>query len=188
MKNRILLFAMSLVFYNLTFCQDSSKTIPINISYFGETIVHPGISLGYEHPLRRSNFIPTITIGTYLHSRNHRAVFVNASINWRKTFKFGYSMEYGIGLGYLHTWEHGGKTYVVNDDESVETKTKWGQPNFMPSIKLGLLGWDFRKKTNIPFRINADIIVFGQYPFNNFIMPHTALKLGATYFFKTKEL
>jgi hypothetical protein len=33
-------------------------------------------------------------------------------------------------------------------------------------------------------RINADIIVFGQYPFNNYMLPHAALKIGATYYYE----
>jgi hypothetical protein len=158
------------------------ENIPINVSYFGETIIHPGIEIGYENTFFKSfNF--TISIGTYIHQRNHVGLFINTGFNWRHTFPIGYSMEFGLGLGYLHTWEHGGDTYIVDDNGNVSVKTKYGHPHFMPIIKLGLLGWDFRQKMNIPIRLNCDVIIFGQYPFNNYIMPHAALKFGATYYF-----
>jgi len=35
---------------------------------------------------------------------------------------------------------------------------------FLEALTIGVFGWDLRKKTNIPMRINADAIVFGQYP------------------------
>jgi hypothetical protein len=162
--------------------QEKNKLIPVNISYFGETIVHPGIVIGYENTFFRSfNF--TVSMGTYLHKRNHTGLFWETGINWRHTFPIGYSMEFGLGLGYLHTWEHGGDIYMVDGDGNVSIEPKYGHPHFMPSVKLGLLGWVFRKKTEIPLRLNADIIIFGQYPFNNYMLPHAVLKAGGTYYF-----
>ena len=154
----------------------------INISYFGETFFRPGIAIGYENTFFKGfNF--TVSIGTYVHQRNHTGLFLNGGLNWRHTFPIGYSMEFGIGLGYLHTWPHGGTIYTVNDTGDVSVKKNYGLPHFMPSVKLGLLGWDFRKKTNIPLRLNSDIIIFGQLPYNSYILPHIALNIGGTYYF-----
>lgn len=162
--------------------QETQKQLPINISYFGHSILHPGIEAGYENNFW-GPFNFTVSIGTYVHQRNHTAAFLNAGINWRHTFPIGYSMEFGLGLGYLHTWQHGGPIYTVDDNGNVNKEIAIGRPSLMPSLKLGLLGWDFRKKTSIPLRINVDAIAFGQYPYNNFIMPRFALKAGATYYF-----
>jgi hypothetical protein len=160
----------------------NKKEIPINISYFGDYLLHPGIEIGYENTFYKGfNF--TVSIGTYIHQRNHVGLFFNAGANWRHTFPIGYSVELGLGLGYMHKWEHGGDTYLVDDSGNVSVKPKYGQPRFMPFVKLGLLGWDFRKKTNLPLRINVDVIGFAEYPFNNFILPHFALKVGGTYYF-----
>jgi len=179
-KKNILLLVLLLTGYSV-YGQDK-KNIPINISYYGETLIHPGIEIGYENTFFKSfNF--TVGIGTYIHQRNHVGLFVNTGINWRHTFPIGYSMEFGLGLGYLHTWEHGGDTYIVNDSGNASVKPKHGRPHFMPIAKLGLLGWDFRKKTDIPLRINTDIVFLGQYPFNSYILPHAAIKFGATYYF-----
>jgi hypothetical protein len=124
--------------------QENNKVIPVNISYFGETMVHPGIAISYENTFFRSfNF--TVSIGTYFYKRNHTGIFLETGFNWRLTFPIGYSMEFGLGLGYMHTWEHGGDTYTVDDNRNVSVKPKYGHPHFMPSVKLGLLGWDFRK-------------------------------------------
>jgi hypothetical protein len=163
-----------------------AQEIPINFSYFGEMVTRPGIEIGYEYNFYKG-FNLTGSVGTYVHQRNHTGLFLNGGLNWRHTFPIGYSMEFGIGLGYLHTWVHGGSIYVVDNNGNVSTKTKIGQPHFMPSVKLGLLGWDLREITNIPMRINTDLIIFGRYPFNNYIMPHAALKVGATYFFSLKQ-
>jgi len=167
---------------NTIYGQDNKRVLPINVSYFGDTLINPGIEIGYENTFWRS-FNYTVSIGTYVHQRNHTGLFLEAGINWRHTFPIGYSMEFGLGLGYLHTWEHGGDTYVVDDNGNVSVNPKYGHPHFMPSVKLGLIGWDFREKTNIPLRLNADIIIFGQYPFNNYMLPHAALKIGGTYYF-----
>ena len=161
---------------------ENKKTLPINISYFGETFIHPGMEIGYENHFFKS-FLYTVSMGVYFHQRNHTGLFLSGGLNWRHTFSFGYSPEFGIGVGYLHTWQAGGSSYVVDKDGKVSQKTNGGRAHVMPSIKLGLLGWDLRKKTNIPLRMNADIVVFGRYPFNNFVMPHFALKIGATYYF-----
>ena len=160
----------------------NARQIPINLSYFGETLVHPGFEAGYENNFYKW-FNYTASIGHYVHQRHHTGLFLNAGINWRYTFSIGYSVEFGVGLGYLHTWQHGGKTYTVDDEGNVDRKFVIGHPGFMPSVKFGLLGWDLRKKTNIPMRINIDAIVFGQLPYNRYIMPHFALKAGATYYF-----
>jgi len=183
---KYLCFCALLFAGNIIFAQENKRVIPINFSYFGETITHPGFEIGYENSFHKGfNF--TVSIGTYVHQRNHVGLFINGGLNWRHTFPIGYSPEIGIGLGYLHKWEHGGSTYTVDDNGNVSTKPKYGQPSFMPSIKLGFFGWDLRKKTNIPIRINTDIIAFGQYPFNNYIMPQIALKVGATYYFELRQ-
>ena len=106
------------------FGQDSGKTIPINVSYFGETIVHPGLEIGYENGFLQ-HFNYTVSAGTYLHQRYQTGLFINAGVNWRYTFSFGYSIELGLGLGYLHTWQHGGDTYIVDDSGNVSIKTEF---------------------------------------------------------------
>jgi len=179
---KIAVFLAVAIFAHSIHAQENQQQIPINISYFGETLIHPGIEVGYEGRLYKW-FNYTVSIGTYIHQRHHTGWFLNADFNWRYTFPVGYSPELGIGLGYLHTWQHGGKTYTVDDNGNVATKTVYGNPSFMPTVKIGFFGWDFRKKTNIPMRINLDAIAFGQLPYNRFIMPHFALKAGATYYF-----
>ena len=182
--NRFVVLLLVVIFSHSVFGQEDhgDMQIPINFSYFGETLVHPGFEVGYENNFYKW-FNYTASIGYYVHQRHHAGLFLNAGINWRYTFSFGYSVELGIGLGYLHTWQHGGKTYTVDDGGNVDRKIVIGHPSFMPVVKIGLLGWDLRKKTDIPIRINIDAIAFGQLPYNRYIMPHFALKAGATYYF-----
>jgi hypothetical protein len=112
---------------------------------------------------------------------------VSGDINWRKTFTCGYGLNFGVGIGYLHTWPHGGKIYTVDDNGTVDIKTNWGKPSLMPSLKLGLLSWDFRRRSSLPLRLFSDIIIFGEYLYNDYIMPHAALNLGATYYFQEEN-
>lgn len=176
-----LLISIFMVLLSVYYGFGQERVIPINISYFGETLTHPGIEIGYEINFYKA-LIFTASIGTYIHQRNHVGLFLSSGLNWRHTFSIGYSMEFGLGLGYLHTWAHGGNIYTVDDNGNVSLKQNFGRPHFMPIVRLGLLGWDFRKKTNIPLRLNADIIGFGQYPFNSFMMPHVAIRIGGTYY------
>ena len=180
MNKKYVLFLALICVIQSAFGQDK-KVIPINISYFGETLIHPGVEIGYENTFFKS-FNYTLSIGTYIHQRNHVGLFLNSGLNWRHTFPIGYSVEFGLGLGYLHYWEHGGDTYTVDGDGDVSRKPKYGHPQFMPTVKLGVLGWDFRKKTNIPLRLNADAIIFGRYPYNSYMLPGFALKVGGTYY------
>jgi hypothetical protein len=178
-KKYFILVFMILSVYSI-FGQE--KIIPISINYFGETFSNPGIEIGYENTFYKGfNF--TASIGTYIHQRNHVGLFLCSGLNWRHTFPIGYSMEFGLALGYLHTWAHGGKIYTVDNNGNISEKPNYGRPHFMPMVKLGLLGWDFRKKANIPLRLNADIVGFGQYPFNTYLLPHIAVKIGGTYYF-----
>jgi hypothetical protein len=173
------------VFFNafLVNAQFYENEIPITGSYFGETLLHPGIYLGSEWPVRK-NLVVGYGLGTYLHCKHHLGLFLSGDFSWRKTFRPGYTICFGLGIGYLHTWPHGGKIYSVDENGNIESVTNWGQPSVMPSLKLGLLGWDFRQKTSFPCRIFADVVIFGQYPYNDYIMPHAALSLGATYYLK----
>ena len=177
-----------LVIFNPVFgsAQFFKGEIPVTASYLGETLLHPGIYLGSEYSIK-NNLVACFGMGTYLHCKHHLGAFISSDLNWRKTFRFGYGLDFGIGIGYLHTWPHGGEIYIVNDNGDIETKTNWGKPSVMPSLKLGLLSWDFRQKNIFPCRIFADIIIFGQYPYNDYMMPHAALNMGATYYLKTEE-
>ncbi len=165
------------------YAQSFKSEIPITGSYFGETLVHPGIYIGSEYSIKKS-LVACFGLGSYLHYKHHVGLFLSGEVDWRKTFKSGYVLSFGIGIGYLHAWPHGGEIYTVDDNGDVESKTNWGRPSLMPSLKLGLLSWDFRQKDIFPCRIFADIVLFGQYPYNDYMMPHAALSLGLTYYLK----
>ena len=52
----------------------------ITIAYFGETLTHPGLSLGIEHTLwekKKKKLITSANIGWYTHPRHHHAAFLN---------------------------------------------------------------------------------------------------------------
>ena len=157
------------------------RVLPVTAGYFGETLAHPGLYVGTERSLAMG-FGVEYGVGGYVHYRYQSALFASVAMSWRLTTAVGYTFSLAVGIGYLHAFRSGGPTYTVYDSGQVEETTDWGSPSFMPSFKLGLLGWDFRTRAGLPWRVSADAIAFGQYPINDFMMPHAALLVSATYF------
>jgi hypothetical protein len=152
-----------------------------SVAYLGEFLLHPGVLAGIELPLstsrwrvRQGAFLAAANAGTYIHFRNHVGVRIDAQAGYRFTFGSGVFVEGFAGLGYLHTFL-GADVYEVSDDGRVSQVTDWGRPAFMPTASLGG-GFNWQRARIAPFlRVEA----FGQYPFNDNMLPHFALLLGA---------
>jgi len=182
---KLILFIL-IISGSLIYSQENNSEIPVNFSLFWEPYFHPGFQIGYENNFHKGlNF--TVSIGFFIHQKTQAGLFFSGGLNWRFTFSSGYSPETGIGLGYLHTWVHGDPTYIVDNEGNISIKPKAGRSHFMPLVKLGFLGWDLRENTDIPMRINSDIIIYGQYPFNNYVLPHLAFNTGITYYFEINQ-
>ncbi|MDR1566548.1 MAG: hypothetical protein LBS48_04595, partial [Treponema sp.] len=89
---KYIVFALVLLAVHPIYGQEK-KAIPINISYFGDSLLHPGIEIGYENTFYKlfkfTSFNFTASLGYYVHQRNHAGLFLNAGINWRLTFPIG---------------------------------------------------------------------------------------------------
>ncbi len=167
----------------------SVRKLPLTVCYFGETITHPGLSVGTELSLNGNavhNLFVTANIGSYLHVRNHAALFINTEFGYRITARSGYYFEVLAGAGYMHTWLDG-TVYEIGDDGLVYEIADPGRPAFMPSVTVGLFGWDFSKKNLGNFRTFIRLQAFGQYPYNTVMLPHLALQAGVTYYFPTRQ-
>lgn len=176
------------------------KDLTINVSYFGESITHPGLKVGIEHSLWENSFQKTTSkgnqfnkkqslflssnVGFYHHRRFHTALFVNGELGYRKVKKRGFKAEMLVGVGIMRTFLSG-NTFSVLENGEIELQRGAGQYGFMPSLAVAF-GKDlsFTKNRNWAFHIKPSI--YFQVPYNHTILPHFALETGITYAFKSK--
>lgn len=181
MKRTLLLLSLLLLSASL-FSGDKqykNEKHPLVISYFGEMVLNPGIVVGTEFDIiktKRHDFFYTINLGSYIHPKNHIPVFLNSELGYRHNFNFGLSLDTMLGVGYFHRFVDG-KVYHEKDGEIVE-KPNLGMPKVMPTFSLGA-GYNFSRKFGKPFSLFFKAQAFGEYPYNNYIMPHFVLQLGA---------
>lgn len=176
--------AILIIALNLGFAQQSDlPKKKFFISYFGETITHPGMNAGIEYyPYQNEKFqiIISPNIGGYTHIRNNTSVFLRFQWGQRIIFKTGVIVEEFLGLGYLHHFSHGGENYEVLPNGGVVEVKKTGNPMFMPSLQIGT-GYDFSKKTNLNLTYFLRTEFFWKAPFNGYYLTHVALNTGLTF-------
>lgn len=155
----------------------------VTASYFGETLVHGGATLGVEAYLMeggQAKMILSPNLGYYLHPQNHHGAFVDLQYGGRLTADVGLFGDAFLGLGYFHRFPDG-EIFRV-DDGDVDGTANTGNPNLMGSAFLGV-GWDLQQIGVAPVSLHLRVGGFGEYPFNNTILGHTAVKAGAAYQF-----
>lgn len=179
MKKYIFSFIF-LIWYSATSAQETDCKTRYFVSYYGETVTHPGLNLGIEITPYKSDMYQIVfsaNMGAYVHNRNNTSFFVRSQWGQRATFKSGIFIDHFLGFGYLHQFTHGGDVYeVLPNGEIVENSTK-GNPKFMPSIALGV-GYDLSKKHghSIAFFLRPEL--FWKAPFNGYYLTHFAINAG----------
>jgi hypothetical protein len=161
--------------------QDRPARLTWSAAYFGELLLHPGAVIGADYPLAQGRIgssaialIAAANFGSYVHPRNHVGAMLDAEAGGRIAFSCGVLLEAFVGLGYLHT-VLAAPLYEVSDTGEVSRHTDLGRPAFMPVASVGT-GWQLRGFA--PFlRLQG----FGQYPFNQHLLPHFALLLGTRF-------
>lgn len=157
------------------------ERLAIKIEYFGELVLHPGLSIGVDYPIIEKKW-GTIhwdsDLGGYWHKWNNTSVFLKTSIGSRFNMGQMYA-DINIGLGYMHSWA-AGILYENNGTGSVKRARNWGHPHFMPNASL-LFGWNGNRKNILPITIYLGPEIYLQSSFNHTFLPHVAAKLGLTY-------
>ena len=165
--------------------QDTSLTTgrsAVTGGYFGEVITHTGLFAGYEHnlmPRKHYQILPSMTLGGYVHRRNHTALFAELGIAQRLIFRKRFFLEQSFGIGYLHTFLNGGPVYEVKEDGTVSKSSNLGRPHVMPSVSIGF-GWNIAASKKLPLLVFLRPKAFWQYPFNGYALPHLAIQAGIT--------
>ena len=160
------------------------ERIAFKAEYFGELVLHPGLSLGMDYTVAKKNWV-TIhwdsDLGGYWHRWNNTSAFLKTSIGTR--FPIGsFFADINLGAGYMHSWA-AGDIYEKGANGSVQRASNWGHPHFISTGSL-LFGWDGRKRNKLPWSVHIGPEVYLQSSFNHIFLPHAALKVGFTYKFK----
>lgn len=156
------------------------------IGYFGETLTYKGVVMEYEFERIQSQNVSLVfrsDAGFYNHPRNHQAFFVDQHIGVRRNLNSHLFTESAIGIGVMLP-RLNSPVYRLNDQGELVNSRKFLDPDFMPSITLGI-GYDFDTSSNR----NAIWLrpkMFWQYPYNTLPLPHVAVQLGFSHTIKSK--
>ncbi|MCB9320488.1 MAG: hypothetical protein H6570_14500 [Lewinellaceae bacterium] len=156
------------------------ERLALKLEYFGELVLHPGLSVGLQYTVIKNNWITVhwdVDLGGYWHRWNNKSGFLKTSIGSR--FAMGpLFTDLNIGIGYLHAWADG-DIYQQTEAGAVEKTANWGHPHFMPNMSI-LIGWDGSRR---PWTVHLGPEVYLQSSFNHQFLPHIAVKMGITYKF-----
>lgn len=158
-----------------------NEKVSVKFDYFGELVLHPGLSLGIDYTLTSRKWVIVhwdMDLGGYWHRWNNTALFAKTSIGTRFPVSFLF-VDLNMGVGYMHSFP-AGKIYQRSAEGGVERAPNWGHPHFMPASSL-LLGWDGNREANLPIRIHIGPEVYLQSSVNHTYIPHVAAKVGITY-------
>lgn len=196
MRKTVLVIIFFMALKSLLAQSDSSKCIGLSLSYFGESITHPGIAVGLEYELwskygmrvkksgkridRKHKVVLNGNLDTYFHKRNHVGVLLNGEAGYKYIRKKGFFYEGAAGIGYFHTFLQG-DTYVVSDANEVSRVKLASQSNFSCSMWCGI-GKDYSFKEGKPWAWKLLTGWFLQYPFGASKLWHTAAEVGVIYY------
>lgn len=179
---------MTLLYCHHLFSQNQSlsnlkfeERAAIKVEYFGELVLHPGLSLGLDYTLLQRKWVSIHTdadLGGFWHRWNNKSAFLKTSIGSRFVIGSAFA-DLSLGAGYMHSWA-AGEIYQRAENSGVEKAVNKGHSHFMPTASL-LFGWDGSRKRNLPFRIYLGPEVYLQSSFNHIFLPHIAAKLGFAY-------
>ncbi|CAD5254210.1 MULTISPECIES: hypothetical protein [unclassified Imperialibacter] len=162
--------------------------VALKLDYFGELVLHPGLSMGIDYTLARKNWVTVhwdSELGGYWHRWNNTAVFLKSSIGARFPVRSLF-VDLNVGAGYIHSLP-AGTMYQISSEGGIEIAANWGSPHFMPTTSF-LIGWDGTRIMNLPWTFHAGVEAYLQSSFNHIFLPHAAAKVGFTYKFKRQSL
>lgn len=122
-------------------------------------------------------------IGFYHYRFNNTGIFIIPSIG-KRYYKSGpHYFELLMGAGMVRTF-YDGIVYTVDDNGKVNEKSYFGRYYATANIST-TFGWDFEKsKKPKPFALQVKPVLWFQFPYNSFLLPHLAIEAGFKYHFK----
>ena len=185
MKRFILINLVLALTISATYAQ---RNFNVGGGYFGHTLTHPGIVLEaeWEHMYTQGASLPLyVGLGAYLHPRNHYGTFLEAGAGLRQYTHSGFFFEERVGVGVLQTFLHSDGVYEVDDSGQVTEGSRANQPDFMPSVSLGL-GYNFSRGEARQNLLWLRPKLYFQMPYKTGANYHLALQLGFTHTLRSR--
>lgn len=193
---------IKVVFLGLFFCliqkvnanNRSVSGVPFSVSYYGNSLVNPGLKLSADFiwiefsklktkkngkvKNTRKKLSTTPYLSYYKHHQSHQGFQLGTDILWRRINNKGWYREIGFGLGYLQR-HNLGDTWEVNNGMSEKLKGAYrGYFTETFSFAKGKLISIEGKGDIIPFlRFNTDFIS----NYNSFTLPVLSIELGVRF-------
>src|SRR5690554_1366501 len=157
----------------------------VHVVYLGETLTHPGLSIGYEKYLNEDSKFQVFiraNIGFYHHYRNNNTYMFTLESGFRRNFKSGVFLEQSLGLGYFYRKVHSDGQYAVQDDGSILEVNSLGR-SFLPFLANVGVGYHINtNKARISPFIRPNF--YWKMPFNDTPNMQMAVAAGILYGFK----
>lgn len=165
----------------------------VYVSYFGETVTHPGLRVGASYQLKAWEKTKTKksgkeklihksidlspSVGFYYHKDYQTGIFVLPELSYsRKNVKGNY-ITFGIGAGYMRTFIP--SVYEQNSNGDIE-KINGGYNYFVTNYSIAF-GKDLSHKENLPDNIFIKPQLLNSIPnYSNSVWAF-ALELGVSY-------
>ncbi|WP_346863107.1 hypothetical protein [uncultured Draconibacterium sp.] len=160
------------------------EKVAFKLNYFGELVLHPGLTLGVDYTLSQNNRLTVhwdVDLGGYWHRWNNTSLFLKSTIGTRVAAGSVFA-DINAGIGYMHSFA-AGTIYQRAADGGVEKANNRGHAHFMPNASF-LLGYDSTRKGNRHWTVHLGPEVYLQSSYNHIFLPHIAINVGITYKFK----
>jgi hypothetical protein len=161
----------------------SKERFGFGISYYGYKFKYPGLQLSAENYLATTkNFqvIAAALLQTYWQKEKQSAVAFALRFGQRYTTSWGLMLESYLGIGMQETYYKLKSEDLTTSppSESIDKVHKFGAIGL---ISIGL-GYDFSKKTKLPFIIYGMPTMRWLYPDQNLIfVTNSFLEIGVIY-------
>lgn len=183
--------------------QDSAaavkKAVYVHSSFYYDFPKSTGVSAGIDFVLKSKikisrdkngnqkityrDLIMNADIGFYRYRFNNTGIFIIPSIGKRYSTLRPYYFEILAGAGLVKTF-YDGIVYSVDDSGKLSEKNNFGRYYATANLSM-VFGWDFEKsKQPAPFALQVKPVLWFQFPYNSFVLPHLALEVGFKYHFK----
>jgi hypothetical protein len=166
------------------------------LSYFGETITHPGVSIGHQLIMEEWEKKRTTKKGKvkqktyqlnvdhrlamYNHARNHAGLLLSSGISFSRIKSKGTFFRIGIWGGAMQKWLNE-DTYEVDADGNIRRIPLAGHLNGVVGLSTQL-GKDFSKLnpgSRMGWFIGSNL--FLAFPFGTTYLMQNAIELGISY-------
>jgi len=179
------------------FSQESIRPIHgITLGYFNDRFGSHGMRTGYnytfyektrsgENKSKNSHtFLLKGNLSFFIHPRADISFVLNASCGYKYTSKQGLLVEpLHVGFGGIYSFLNG-KTFEVDNNGNVSSGISGYSTFILPYVQVLGLGYDFRRKRNLPLSISASIDVYSQRNINTNSWLRLATPISLTYYFK----